>query len=481
MNDLIINETAERSVLSGLITAPSLIDEVASYLKPAHFSDKHRRNIFAQLLRMTAEGKEVNPFALYSALPNESDEVAEVITLSVSATACRDAASILVESAERKTIIEKAAEIHKKLLENDMTASEAIAAMRGIAEDEQESATDMLRPISHEDVVNKMKATTESLHTGYIFGSGRDASELRIPRGAITLICAPTSHGKSTFMRQLALRLAGDDDGGDVLYFSLEESDTDVLTEMFTTYSGKEFSADNAKTLEAYFAKGTERYFKGSHKPDDFDELLNNFTDLITSRRLNVYFPGTDSDALIRRIRAYSRKKRIKAVFIDYIQQLYKPSKTWSRKDELRQICDEIREMCISLQLPIILGAQLRRETPSPADLHSQNIADAAEIERNANTIVMLWNWSFKPDVTRSNGWESAGRTTDEAKRLAGIVGKEIGSNDTILAVLTKRRRGKRGLCAVFDFNGNTGRITNRGQDVASYNTESLEMKEEPF
>ena len=97
------------------------------------------------------------------------------------------------------------------------------------------------------------------------------------------------------------------------------------------------------------------------------------------------------------------------------------------------------------------MAAQLNREANSPLELHSQKIAEAADLERIANKILCLWNTSFV-----------AQKSKDRAKELEALETKhgfKLGEGGKIYAKLTKNRGGVVGLEAVFNFNGNTGVI----------------------
>ena len=76
---------------------------------------------------------------------------------------------------------------------------------------------------------------------------------------------------------------------------------------------------------------------------------------------------------------------------------------------------------------------------------------------------MLLWNSSVKPKdsshyTTDKNGKE---RLSDEAQRLAAR-GFNIGHDGQIYARLDKNRGGERYIDAILDFNGNTGRISQK-------------------
>ena len=83
--------------------------------------------------------------------------------------------------------------------------------------------------------------------------------------------------------------------------------------------------------------------------------------------------------------------------------------------------------------------------------MHSQKIAEAADLERIANKILFLWNSSF-----------SAQKSKDSKAEIEGFesrTGIKLGTSGSIYAKLTKNRGGIVGLEAILKHNGNTGII----------------------
>lgn len=331
------------------------------------------------------------------------------------------------------------------------------------------------------DFKEEMRRKKEGLATPYIFGKGNKREALLLPSGAITLICAPTSHGKSTLLQNLALHAAQTEPEGAVLYFTFEEEASSVKLQLLNKYLNIEITrqynnegeSNNLRTLAEYYRQGESQYFRADAR-QTFAEKEPQFFALLTSGRMRVYRENFDAVALRDAINYLCKQIKVKAVFVDYIQLLRIRGNKDARRSELCDICDLFNNLAIDHSLPIVMAAQLNREAASPLEIHAQNLAESADIERYANTIVALWNTSFKA-TTRSNA------DAKELDKLQADYNFKLGDGSKVYAKLLKNRGGAVGLEAVFDFNGNTGVISqNWPTPTATTSTQSNSLPFEP-
>ena len=308
----------------------------------------------------------------------------------------------------------------------------------------------------------------DNLDSGLKIGN----EQLLLPAGAISIFTAPTSHGKTSFLINLALNVTRIQPEKEAYFFSYEEDGDSILMNTLNTYLDAYLSANNRKTLRSYFATGTTEYIrkgKVSHlkmtpfgngiAPElrDAEEYFEDkkgkfFTELIEPKRLNIHYTNYDSDTLIEAIRYLHKHANPGAIFIDYIQLLNLPQgkyKTYSRQEEIKEICIALKDVAVETGLPIILGAQFNRTVENHLHLFANRIGEAGDIERIANLIVGFWNNSFTPTGSEGELKEISRRNLN-------------GDPSTIFATILKNRGGIVGESEVFQFNGNTGKIKNQ-------------------
>lgn len=312
-------------------------------------------------------------------------------------------------------------------------------------------------------------ARGQNLSTGYHFGP----EELMIPPKALTFIVAATGHCKTTFLINLALRVCVAYPEKKVLLISYEEALETVYVNMLNTFAKVEMGENNRNIITNHtIANGDiNKLMKVSKAEyDDYRHFLENkqalveftekeseFYGLIEDGRLNIQYVDFAVDTLGSYIIEMRRKGLCDIAFIDYVQLLNAPirSKYRSREDELKEICISLKDLAVDEQhgLPIVFGAQFNRQVKSAKDLLPTNIGEAGDIERIANTIVALWNCQKTEDPG-----------TDELRqKIAEFQGTKEFNSSAIFAKILKRRGYASGFTATFPFEGNTGRILDRG------------------
>ena len=300
----------------------------------------------------------------------------------------------------------------------------------------------LLKPIEENEVKQRQALKPEGVGSGYTI----NGEEITIPAGAISVIAGATSHGKTALLINLALNIVKDPKEGEVHFFSYEEDSDAILLNTLNTYIGEELSQNNRKSIKSYFKTGSTEFIERERRDIFIDQKERFFKELIDNRKLNIHYCNYNSETLIEAIRYLNKYAKPKAILIDYIQLLNLPEgkyKTYSRQEEIKQICIALKDLSIETGLPIILGAQFNREVVNHLKVHATNIGEAGDIERIANLILGIWNCNKTPIGTDS-----------ELKKI-----NDINTKGTIYTTVLKNRGGKSDIFTNLKFNGNTGKI----------------------
>lgn len=335
----------------------------------------------------------------------------------------------------------------------------------------------LLKPYTLEDVrreVEKEKAGIETEFSfKYLTRKGTEEERLILPSGAVSFICAGTSHGKSKMLQNLALQAVQNGEEGTVLYFSYEEDRERVLLQFLNCYAGVRFCSNNLRTLQSYYKNkaksrdwlGEEGYRDrlvncGTSDIETFYQKEKEFNKILEEGRLRVFYEDYPAQTLIGAIKyILGTGEKVKAVFIDYMQLLTLEGSELTIREELKEIGKQLKNLAVQEKLPIVVAAQLNREANTPLDMASQNIAESADIERIANIVLCLWNSSFKPYKKNNNygRWDS--KKEEELSQLGFTIDSE---ERTLYAILSKNRGGAVSVESILKFDGNTGRITQK-------------------
>lgn len=320
----------------------------------------------------------------------------------------------------------------------------------------------------------------EGITTNFRFesrGGGKTKEEyLTLRSGAMTLICGKSSHCKSKLLQNIALNIATETynkgEEGEILFFTYEEELSDVLSQFANIFANVEglsqYGTPNTDIILDYFKTGDLSRCT-QKKRMEVTPKLGGFKTLYESGKLRVYYSDLCTEDLCSLVEYLSTKIKIKAVFVDYVQLLYmsperkRERRIGERREELKEICNELRTLAVNLSIPVVSSAQLNRETPNPTDMSEDNLADSADLTRYANTIVCLWN-SYFDNV---KGGKENYNQTEEGQRLQSR-GFVLGEGGKLYARITKNRGGTPYLDTILNFKGETGRIdTNEGSPLS--------------
>lgn len=292
-------------------------------------------------------------------------------------------------------------------------------------------------PMSEEEFLLGIKNKPNSLNSGFSMGG----EDLLLSTGAISIVAAPTSHGKTTFLINIALNLAQAENAKPVYLFSYEENREAIALKALNVYANRTLSKNNRRSIEAFLKNNDESFF-GKEYALEVEEFKSDksrfFSDLIGNGHLNIHYVDYTVDELVGAIRYLHKTDNVGAIVIDYMQLLsLKENNTNSRQEELKQICLMLKDCAVDTGLPIILAAQFNRTVTEIAKMHPTAISEAGDIERIANLIIGIWNKQF-PEL---------GLTSDRAPEIYATVlkGRDMGA----------------GAEAIFKFDGNTGKISN--------------------
>ena len=296
----------------------------------------------------------------------------------------------------------------------------------------------LLQPPREEEITERLVSKPESLDSGLFF----DGEPLLLPSGAISIFAAPTSHGKTTVLLNLALNVAKNNK--EAYFFSYEEDSDSILINALNIHLNQSLSRNNRKSIESYFKTGSTEYIKDELKETFLEGKESFFKDLVGQRKVNIFYNNYRLEKLIDAILYIHKNAKPEAIFIDYVQLIYlTESKNYSRQEELKEICIALKDVAVETGLPIVLGAQFNRKVVNPFRIHPTEIGEAGDIERIASLIVGFWKGGMPTQGTEDE--------KDKTNKLA--------PEGTVYMEILKNRKGRVGQRKNFTFNGNIGKV----------------------
>ena len=275
----------------------------------------------------------------------------------------------------------------------------AEAALREIAKERSRAGAgtfaELLEGQTEAALREHIRNAPPTLETSYRLEVEGRKTALKLPAGGLSIFAARPGHGKSRMLVNLALDICKKHPG-EVYYFTYEESREKVTLKALNTHLNSDFSGTMYDTNE----EALEGYFKGEGdaiRPAavDFEKDKKEFFALIEERRLNILFSEMRAESLAEAIRYLHQRRNVSAVFVDYIQLLNLENigrGINNRQEEVKAICNLLKDVARETGLPLILAAQFNREVKSEEALDMAALREAGDIEQTAALIVGMWN-----------------------------------------------------------------------------------------
>lgn len=358
-------------------------------------------------------------------------------------------------------------------------------AIRTLKKTNQETGFSYLLQDNTEELYNSYKEKTEALGTKFELyhreGNSEVTYSLSFPSGALSIIGAATGNGKSKILQSIALDAQESlGEGETILFITYEENEQNVniqfensfFNDILTNEYGK---GSNLTTITDWLTKGETRYMRAETK-EKFFQKEEEWKGIRRSGKIKIVKPEDNYlDTLISLIDYSVKHLKIRAILIDYVQEIYVEDwKQYSRSDELKKAMVELDTIAQKTKLPIVMGAQLSREAASPLELNNQCIADSSWIERKASEIVLVWS------STEKIRGKSVNEIKDKKKKVEEeIPGFEIGKPGKLYFLLTKSRIIPKNSTAVVDINSNTGKVSQKLREQPKPKPKQTEAFEE--
>jgi hypothetical protein len=257
---------------------------------------------------------------------------------------------------------------------------------------EYEAIYDVIMTQKH--VMDAERNRPQSARTGIYVRVDGTLEELTAPAGQITFFAAPTGHGKTAILLNIALNILEQQKERSVHYFTYEMDAISILKFALNVYIGEKISANNQKSITSYLRERTEEYISTEKRKMFLEKTNTFFSTLMDTGRLKIVHKEYSSDEMIGYIEYIKKKDPEAVIIIDYVQKLRsdKAGNMNHRPTELKFVCEDINRCAIDTGLPVIMAAQFGRQVQSPAMMHATALAEASDIEKIASEVYGVWN-----------------------------------------------------------------------------------------
>lgn len=417
-----ITTQAEQSVLGAVVGFGAVAyDLIAGVLKAASFLDRQHQEIWSAAEAAILAGEDVDAIVVMKRLEGrvEPGYINQIALASGSMHGLRAHAEIVASAAAHRRLTVAARQALGDVDALDLTIEQRLARAVGRFElvlDERVNSD----PLPVEAFAVDFLDELQDLADGKI-ELGRETGIPRLDQvlaggwydGALVVIAARPSVGKSSFAQQLALNQARH--GFPSAFLGME------MTQ-------KELMRRTVANLGRVPLRGLKT---GKLDHDDFSRVTDAMEHLSGLPFFLDYCPGATLVELSAKARKLVRKHQVKFLVVDYLQLMQGTNERHDRRMQLQEITRGLKQLAGQLGITVVLLSQLNRDVekrtnprPTLADLK-----ECGAIEEDADIVLALWDH-------RKGAIDEA-----SIKGLAAIKGRDVGQGEMALHFEGKYQR----------------------------------------
>lgn len=393
------NTEAEQGVLGCLLAedGDAFHNAIAGGLKPDWFYDLRHSQVFRAISELENEGVAAGVatvrqklgadleavggvaylMALQDATPSSANlpfylDICQDALLRRKAVAIASQASDMADGSDGgesvlKTIVERATAALDDAIQKESTTGTALSRTLTDHLESRKSLADSGKRSGISTGLPKLDEMTDGLQRGEQF-----------------ILGARPSAGKTAMGITIAAEIAYAN-AIPSLIISCEMSTASLLTRLCAVCTGISLSA--------------LRY--GKYTENDFKKLMA-FNERLSKTPLYIYdaingITGSEAAAVIRQ---HARRFGVKFALVDYLQKLRPDRKAEKRTYEIGEISGALRSSAVNSGVALLTLAQLNRDSDKgtePRQPRLSDLADSAQIERDADTVALIHRGSKIP------------------------------------------------------------------------------------
>jgi replicative DNA helicase len=379
-------------------------------LRPEDFWDQRNRAVYEAILatngevdiltvceRLDAKGQANIADALY---------VSELVNTVPNGLHGRRYAQIVAEKAERRRVIAAVQEVATKAF--DLTTD--VSALYSMATEKlskaARSATQKYRSMDDLtlDAANLFTRRIEA--EGKLLGYSSGVVDLDkllcgFQKGRLIIVSGRPGSGKSVLMGQSSLRAS--EGGAHVLHYPLEMGESEVILRM-------------AKNLaQVSYRTGEEYKLIPAQRDSIYSAIQRIYSEFPLSVRINHSI-----NAIVQECEIARRHGALDMVVIDQLQNVVPDvgrRDAGTRDAELGAATRALKQMALTLDIPVILGSALNRQAEGTRPTLS-SLRESGSIESDADVVIGLWQEDpiTQPNVVTASVIKNRDNETGDAR-----------------------------------------------------------------
>ena len=379
---------AEAALLGSIIVDSTILDEINSIIDQNDFFYLKHKYIFAAINAIYQRGESIDHITINSELQANnhlleiggSSYILDLVNKTPSSQHFMAYATLIKKASVRRNLLNVSELIKGLAYQEDKTLDEILVEVEKILS-EINTNTDGVGILHVADVGNEyldIIAARQSGNQG-IMGIPTgfptfDKHTGGLAGGNLVTVAAVTTMGKSIMLMNIAYNMVCN--GYKVLFFSYEMGRYEQLRRFQSRQLGI-----NSKALKL-----------GTMTKDEWQQYGDSLTELKNYHLLIDDKGDKNVEQLVSVSRLYKRREGLDAIIVDYLQIMPESIKNANRTISLGHITRSLKNMARSLNIPIIIAAQVSRSVENNTGNipHLSNLRESGSIEHDSDIVVFI-------------------------------------------------------------------------------------------
>lgn len=388
--ELPYNIEAEQNVIAAILVDTDALSAAMNCLKPEYFYLSTHKELYSIIAHNFALGVRSDAVTVLEEAvrkgvfetPAAGKEYLVMIGQNmVSTKNIEGHCKIVAEKFYLRSLITASKEIMEMCRSGEESAETMLEfAEQKIFEIRQGRDADGLRKI--EDVVieayddiSKKSGSDRDKYLGMGSGFSKlDGVITGLNKSDLLIVAARPAMGKTSFVLNIAANVCRHRNDKEVVIFSLEMSNEQLVTRMLSSESLVE----------------SEKLLKGTIQGDDWVRLADGAERL---SGMQIFLDDTAGITVTQMKAKLRRMKNLGLVIIDYLQLMSSGRRIDNRVTEISEITRQLKLMAKELNVPVIVLSQLSRSVESRTDKRPvlSDLRESGSIEQDADIVMFLY------------------------------------------------------------------------------------------
>ncbi|WP_163340223.1 replicative DNA helicase [Desulfopila sp. IMCC35008] len=372
---------AEKAVLASMVTKPSSVPDILENLSEVDFYMPHHRKYFTAAKDLFKQGVSVDIVSLVDHIRRtgslDQGDTTRIAGLSDGSVIPSRSHAGIVKRYSRSRAFLKSIDDAKADLQAGLDIDNVIQGF-STAFDTQNATSSKITAVSELAETSLQQIDDRAANGGGMAGISTGYVDIDnllsglVPTNLIILAARP-SMGKTTLALNIAENLARA--RKTVAFFSLEMSKGELMEKLISRISRAPLS----------------RIRNGTFSSDERLKIGKAVKDIKTLPLHLLDRPALTATQVTAAAKGLAMRGGIDLLIVDYLQLMRGTGQ--NREREIAQISGELKQLAMSLNIPILALSQLNRGLESRTDKHPMlaDLRDSGAIEQDANAVLFLY------------------------------------------------------------------------------------------